>query len=203
MAAGPKAGTGLPPFCGRLLVKFHRRLHDMSTLCLLCHHLKLGEFFLVGCQQLFQAILSVEQTFHIQHRVPTAGVQQQALTGGQPGLSQLQPLPQLLQAPVLLQALSTQGPGYLKLLHVSFQLLHTLCHLQEGWFDSLGRAPIWGARASRRAKPSVFAFPPSSTSLGLLGLSSEARPMLCAHTSRDMKWPLSSSRCPSCRAFWA
>lgn len=86
---------------------------------------------------------------------PTAGVQQQALTGGQPGLSQLQPLPQLLQAPVLLQALSTQGPGYLKLLRVSFQLLHTLCHLQEGWFDSLGGAPIWGARASRRAKPSV------------------------------------------------
>lgn len=28
-------GTHLPPFCGRLLVKFHRRLHDMSTLCLL------------------------------------------------------------------------------------------------------------------------------------------------------------------------
>lgn len=27
--------THLPPFCGRLLVKFHRLLHDMSTLCLL------------------------------------------------------------------------------------------------------------------------------------------------------------------------
>lgn len=57
---------------------------------------------------------------------PTAGVQQQALPGGQPGLSQLQPLPQLSQAPVLLQALSTQGPGSPKLPQMSFQLLHTL-----------------------------------------------------------------------------
>lgn len=30
-----RASTHLPPFCGRLLVKFHRHLHDMSTLCLL------------------------------------------------------------------------------------------------------------------------------------------------------------------------
>lgn len=30
-----RAGSHLPPFCGGLLVKFHRYLHDMSTLCLL------------------------------------------------------------------------------------------------------------------------------------------------------------------------